>query len=209
MKPAAPAFLGIAGFFGLCVMMYTGVMLSTLKSRAFWATPALPILFTISALSTGCAAIVLSIGGWPAEFTLINLLASEVVHELLHVIDVVLVCTEIVVLFTMVLSFAGAGTPTAQKVAKRWLKGSYAPLFWVGMVLIGLLIPLALYLAGWGIASGVVAPILVLCGGCLLRFMVVFSDDRTPIPGEERYHLRTASHKDEFVSKWTYGENLF
>ena len=65
LKPAADFFLIVAGFFGLCIMMYTGIMLSTLKAHAFWATPALPVLFTISAISTGCAAIVLSIGGWP------------------------------------------------------------------------------------------------------------------------------------------------
>ena len=62
LLPAADFFLIVAGFFGLCIMMYTGIMLSTLKAHAFWATPALPVLFTISAISTGCAAIVLSIG---------------------------------------------------------------------------------------------------------------------------------------------------
>lgn len=31
LKPAADFFLIVAGFFGLCIMMYTGIMLSTLK----------------------------------------------------------------------------------------------------------------------------------------------------------------------------------
>ncbi len=35
------------------VMVYTGVMLSTLKAHAFWATPALPVLFTVSATLHG------------------------------------------------------------------------------------------------------------------------------------------------------------
>ena len=79
LLPAADFFLIVAGFFGLCIMMYTGIMLSTLKAHAFWATPALPVLFTISAISTGCAAIVLSIGGWPAQITLESLLAAALV----------------------------------------------------------------------------------------------------------------------------------
>ena len=42
LKPAAGVFLIIAGFFGLCIMMYTGIMLSTLKAHAFWATRLCP-----------------------------------------------------------------------------------------------------------------------------------------------------------------------
>ena len=53
-------WLAAAGLAGFGIMVYTGVMLSTLKAHAFWATPALPVLFTISALSTACAAIMLS-----------------------------------------------------------------------------------------------------------------------------------------------------
>lgn len=148
LKPAADFFLIVAGFFGLCIMMYTGIMLSTLKAHAFWATPALPVLFTISAISTGCAAIVLSIGGWPMVGTLENLFAAVAVVEVLHVIDIVLVVAELIVLLTMVLSFLGAGNETAMAAARRWVKGSYALLFWVGMVGLGLVVPLLIYIGG-------------------------------------------------------------
>ncbi len=211
LKPIASPLLLVGGFFGLCIMMYTGIMLSTLKAHAFWATPALPVLFTVSAISTGCAAVVLSIGGFPAQATLENLVAAAEVNHVLHTVDIILVIVEIIVLLTMVLSFLGAGNVTAKKAAKRWVCGSYAPLFWIGMVLCGLLIPLALYLGGGhGMASSVVAPVLVLCGGCLLRFMVVSTDDRAPLPGEERYMNRVANHKYAFAKRWDYnGENEF
>lgn len=210
LKPAAEVFLLIGGFFGLCIMMYTGIMLSTLKAHAFWATPALPILFTVSAISTGCAAIVLSVGGWPAQITLESLLAAAVVLEILHIVDIVLVVAEIIILLTMVLSFLGAGNVTAMQAARRWVKGSYAGLFWVGMVGIGLVIPLLMYIGGGhSVASTVVAPVLVLCGGCLLRFMVVNTDDRAEIPGEIRYYTRLPQGKEDFMTKWTYGENIY
>lgn len=210
LKPAADFFLIVAGFFGLCIMMYTGIMLSTLKAHAFWATPALPVLFTISAISTGCAAIVLSIGGWPMTWSLETLIVSELVLEILHIVDIVLVVAELIVLLTMVLSFLGAGNVTAKAAARRWVKGSYAGLFWVGMVGLGLVVPLVLYIGGaHSAASQIVAPILVLCGGCLLRFMVVNTDDRAEIPGENRYYNRVAKKDAEFISKWTYGDNQF
>ena len=51
---------------------------------------------------------------------------------------------------------------------------------------------------------------LVLCGGCLLRFMVVNTDDRAPLPGEEKYMGRVANHKYAFAKRWDYnGENEF
>ena len=199
LKPAADFFLIVAGFFGLCIMMYTGIMLSTLKAHAFWATPALPVLFTISAIS-----------GWPAAMTLESLFVSEIVLEILHVVDIVLVIAELIVLLTMVLSFAGAGNETAKAAARRWVKGSYAGLFWVGMVGLGLVVPLVMYIGGGhSAAATLVAPILVLCGGCLLRFMVVNTDDRAEIPGENRYYNRLAKNDAEFITKWTYGDNQF
>ena len=208
--------IAIAGIAGTCIMLYTGIFLSTLKSHAFWATPALPVLFTVSALSTACAAISLSAGWWPApqgiytEAALMNLLAAHAVHEVVHLVDVILVVCEIVVLLVMVLSFLGAGNKTANRVAHKWIHGSYAAFFWVGMMGIGLLIPEFIYIfLGGVVGSTVIAPVLVLLGGLLLRFMVVNSDERAPLPGEDMYFKKLPPKDAEFITKWTYGENLF
>ena len=182
-------WLGAAGLAGFGIMVYTGVMLSTLKAHAFWSTPALPVLFTISALSTACAGIMLSMNGWPGVATMASLTAAHEVHELLHVCDIVLVIAELTVLLIMVLSFLGAGNRTQQRVAKRWVKGKTAPFFWIGMICLGLLFPLALNISG-GALAGTVACVLVLCGGCLLRFLCVWADDRQPLPDENRYYFR-------------------
>ena len=192
-------WLGAAGLAGFGIMVYTGVMLSTLKAHAFWSTPALPVLFTISALSTACAGIMLLMGGWPGVAA--DLHAAHGVHELLHVCDIVLVFAEITVLMIMVLSFLGAGNRTQQRVAQRWVKGSYAPVFWVGMVGIGLVIPLVCNLSGNALA-GTWASVLVLCGGCLLRFLCVWSDDRQPLPDENRYCFKLKTADSRFATKW-------
>lgn len=204
------AFLAVAGIAGFGIMVYTGVMLSTLKAHAFWATPALPVLFTISATSTACAAMALSLGGWPVEFSLVYVEAEEIIHTLLHIVDIVLVCAEITVLLIMVLSFLGAGNQTAKAVALRWVKGRTAPLFWGGMMGFGLIIPLTLYIGGTGsAASEIVAPILVLCGGLLLRYLCVYSDERAEIPGENHYYHRLPKNDAAFITKWKNGENLY
>ena len=138
-----PVFATIAGIAGFGIMVYTGVMLSTLKAHSFWATPALPVLFTISALSTACAAIALSLGIF-AEPTVALLAATEEIHEIIHVVDIILVCAEVTVLLIMILSFLGAGNVTQKAVARRWVVGKTAPLFWLGMIVCGLVLPVRL-----------------------------------------------------------------
>lgn len=98
-------WLAAAGISGFGIMVYTGVMLSTLKAHSFWSTPALPILFTVSALSTACAGIMLLMGGWPGVGA--DAHAAHEVHNLLHTVDIVLVFAEITILLIMVLSFLG------------------------------------------------------------------------------------------------------
>ncbi len=198
----------IAGLCGLCIMMYTGIMLSTLKAHSFWATPALPVLFTVSALSTACAAIMLSVGLHPEMGTAAMVEVIEEIRSYVHTSDIFLILVEMAVLLTMILSFLGAGNNVQNKVAHRWVHGSYAIGFWGGMICVGLGIPLLLNLFGSGVATHVVAPVLALCGGCLLRALCVYSDDRAEVPGEDDYFTRL--YRDApFMRRWKYGENEF
>ena len=194
--PIAPGCLGAAGVSGLGIMIYTGVMLSTLKAHSFWATPALPVLFTVSALSTGCAAIMLSVCFWPLwigptdpDFMFYSLVAGEAIHELLHLVDMILGIAELIIVLIMILSFLGAGNRTAKRAALRWIKGEYAIWFWGGLIACGLVIPFILNMSGSPLAS-TVACVLVLIGGCILRMLCVNSDDRQPLPGENLYYKR-------------------
>lgn len=201
LAPLNGVWLAAAGLAGFGIMVYTGVMLSTLKAHSFWATPALPILFTTSALSTACAAIMLAVCGWPGLADLTALEAGHEVHELLHVVDIILAFAELAILLIMILSFLGAGNRTQQRVALRWVKGDYAGWFWIGMIGIGLVIPLICNISG-NPAAGTVACILVLCGGCLLRFLCVWSDDRQPLPDENRYYYRLKTADSRFTTTW-------
>ena len=227
--------LALAGLSGAGVILYTGIMLSSLKAHSFWATPALPVLFTISALSTACACITLSAGWWPVDQSYMNegviqalgftgsplyleaytiYYGTETIKHMLHMLDIILVVCEVVVLFVMVLSFLGAGNKTANRVAKKWVIGSWKWLFWIGMICGGLVVPEIFYLLPTGqgnevldFVNEILAPAMVLCGGLLLRFMIVYSDERAPLPGENIYYGRLNSDKAPFLHRWVYGEN--
>jgi polysulfide reductase chain C len=191
--------------FGTSVMVYTGVLLSSMKAKPFWNTPALPVLFTVSALSTATALIALLVGLWPAtafEFATIDAhVVNEVIIKNLHTIDTVLVIAEAIVLVVYVIMMYGAGNVTARTVALKWIRGTFAPLFWGGMIVAGLLVPFCSYLAG-GVMAEMVAPVLVLAAGLLLRFLIIYSDARRAIPGEERYWSRIPKGDEKFLTAW-------
>ena len=60
---------GINIVLGLGVCIYTGILLGSLRARAFWNTPVLPVLFLVSGISTGVAAQSLLAGSWPCRST--------------------------------------------------------------------------------------------------------------------------------------------
>ena len=149
---------------GVFVAGYTGVLLN-LSARPLWAAtdPLLGLLFIVSAGSTGAAAMALVLvarrqlaGGSYAEL--------EGFDRLSMIVEVVLIA--------ITLSLAGpvAGAPL--------ISGAAAPLFWVGVVVLGLLAPLGLNaLTSWpGQARpslAALAAVLVLLGGALLRICLV------------------------------------
>ncbi|MEG1397369.1 MAG: NrfD/PsrC family molybdoenzyme membrane anchor subunit [Raoultibacter sp.] len=202
---ARTACLAVAGVTGACIMIYTGVLLSSLKAHAFWNTPALPVLFTVSALSTGCAALAVTVGLWPSAQDLWLVLLA---HELVHSLDMILIVIELLVLMLYVLLLMGAGNVCSKEVARRWLTGRVAPAFWGGMVCCGLLIPFICYAIG-GLLSALIAPVLVLSGGLLLRFLVIFADDRRLVPGEKAFYERLPKGDEAFLTAWKDKENLY
>lgn len=188
----------ICSLVGLGVMLYTGVMLSSLKARPFWNTPALPVLFTISGLSTGAAANSLLAGIWPFSGTEETLAAA---HEALHTLDIGLVIFELIVVLLYVVMMYTSSNTTARVAAGKWLSGEYSKAFWGGLVFLGLLVPLAFYAIGGALAA-VWAPVLAIIGGLILRFLIVFSDDRRMTNGEARYWERLPRGDEAFLKAW-------
>jgi polysulfide reductase chain C len=196
---------------GLGIMVYTGVLLSTMKSKPFWNTPALPVLFTVSALSTATALLAVMAGLWPAyDFTAAAAvaagvqeeylteylhLANEHLVEMLHMYDSVLIVAEVIVALIYVLTMRAAGNLSAKAIAIEWIQGKKALAFWGGLMGCGLVLPFLFYRLG-GVAGEMLAPVFVLAAGLLLRFMIVYSDGRRAIPGEERFFSRLP-HGDE------------
>ena len=141
VKKSTPKALDVAGVvLAVCVATYTGVLLGD-ASVAFplWHPVVLPVLFIVSATSTGFAAVLLITHlSAPTEVHALSFL--EKTGKILPVVEAVLV----VVLLVAVSATGGAGAGAAAASVANLLSGSYAVAFWLGFVVVGLALPFAL-----------------------------------------------------------------
>jgi formate-dependent nitrite reductase membrane component NrfD len=159
------------------VGIYTGVLLGAVQSRPFWNTNLVAQLFLFSALSTGCAALILGLA--VRQHT-----AQEL--KLLYGLDICFMVLE----FFIVLPYLIHGQLSVQAVQDSLqliLGGAFTILFWVLFLGLGLLAPLVIELRelvpvvvshrefhyNRFLTAG--AAILILGGGFLLRYIFVFA----------------------------------
>ena len=165
----------------LAVMLYTGLLLQSLSAVPLWATPWLPVLFTLSSLSCGSALVLAAaqLPGAPSAF------ATGL--RRLAVVDAVVIVLEAAALAVFAgTALAGVGGDfvvgrTAEALAasaEALVAGEAAWLCWGGLVLAGLAVPFALDVILARLrrprpAIALVAAACVLAGGLAMRYCVV------------------------------------
>ncbi len=169
--------IGIAAaLLSIVVPLYPGFLLGVIRSVPLWNTPALPPLFFLSGLDAGVAVLALVSLAFPAVVGLggFHLLAAG---------DIVLIVLLLIALFAYLEIVRQSGVTAAESV--RLLK---RPFFIVGVILCGMLLPLALLIAS-AFSSNLAAVlaiegfagVFILLGGLLLRYSVVASGVRLPV----------------------------
>lgn len=179
LKKRVSVWLDVVGVvFAVCVAVYTGALLGVCKTFPLWNNALLPVLFLVSAVSSGAASVLLvAVVRNADEFNRVGVLKKF--HFCLPIIELVLVAS--LMFITSFNSVAGWNS------VMSLLVGDYAPLFWIGLVAIGLVLPTVLETwllffsprefeesrkAHW-ISFG--SDVGVLVGGFLLRFLVVMA----------------------------------
>ena len=168
----------LSAVFALATSIYVGFLLAVVKCRPFWNTPLLPVLFVTSSLSTGISA--LTLAGSAAGGLHVPAAVSGILHsgELwLLAIEVLMVAFYVVIMENSL--------PQARVGARRLVAGDVAALFWIGVVMLGLLLPLALMAARVSLPPAFLSA-LVLIGGFSLRYCVLSAGSRALLPGETR-----------------------
>ncbi len=156
--------LGIANMvLGGALGIYTGILLSALGARPLWSSAVLGPLFLVSGLSSAAA--------------FVHLIARDKEErELLAKADNGFLVTE---LFFIALYLIGLVTATRAQIeaAHLLLGGPYTAVFWVFVVGLGIVVPLLLQPLATlrKIRHTAVAPLLVIAGGLVLRFVIVYA----------------------------------
>lgn len=148
---------------GAMLGVYTGILLSTLTGRPLWNTSILGILFLTSGLSAAAA--------------FVHMIAKDTFErELLAKADNGFLTLEIIVVAMMFISLLTSNA-AGYKAAHLLLNGPYAAVFWVFVMGMGMFIPLFIQLLAVNhkIKHTPVAPIMVIAGGLILRFVLVYA----------------------------------
>ena len=169
----------IAFAFALGTALYTGILLKATKSIPLWNTSLLPLLFLVSALSTGSMAIILSTlgtGYFPHDAQALKVLMGG---------EQVLVVIEGIVLY-LFLSRSYRAAEQGKDSVRLLLLGKMRLIFWGGIVLLGFIFPVILeniasFFQG-NAALVFVAGTLLLCGGFFLRLGVLQAGIKDQIP---------------------------
>jgi polysulfide reductase chain C len=185
IENARGAIAVLGAIFGFLTVIYTGLLLGYSQPIALWRTALLPVLFFVSALSTGIMAIILIGHFLGAEGSQLALLAN---------IDAVILIFEMFVLVMFL--YNAYRTIESRFSAKRILSGPVASAFWLGVVACGLVIPFFLEsLAGHGSAA-ILAAVLGLFGGLCLRYAVLAGGMLDPMVASGFEFARVARSKD-------------
>jgi len=195
LRRATGFLAGVNLVLAVLLMAYTGVLLAV-SNQPLWAgTVLLPSLFVASAISTGVAILIIAAltanaisKGSLAELKLaINQLfgstdwtiPNRTVARLAEA-DVIVILVELVALIGYAIWLGASSLAGTGEALRLLTTGVLAAPFWVGIVLLALLVPLGLEVASWGkeIETKVVwrtviaSSTCVVLGGLILRAVI-------------------------------------
>ena len=177
------AFIGIP--LGVAVGIYTGILLGAIPARPFWNTPMVAQLFLFSALSSSTGLLFLAVPFfWKGSERHVK---RE--HRVLLTADLIFIFVEFFIILPLIIH-AQLSTQSVITAMDMILGGPYTKVFWIGVVLIGILIPMFLEFSDFfGLwkklplfmtkSIHVMVAVLILIGGYLLRWVFVHAGQDT------------------------------
>jgi formate-dependent nitrite reductase membrane component NrfD len=183
---------GLGVLISIGVGIYIGILLGGLRARPFWNNPILPLLFLLSALKTGTASISL-IGHFFSGFRGMSPEEIRANKCVINSVDLILMVFSIIAVFLYIFGLYVSSRSSAEAV-HLIMGGEFALLFWLVVVGIGILVPLALevyelipyYIVHLELRehnpwiSGVITTS-VLIGGFAMRYVVIYAGQMSQV----------------------------
>lgn len=164
----------LGGIFGFLVGIYSGFIMSYCKSVPFWNTAMLPIIMLLAGVADGFA-LMLAIGMADAS---VDIAAVE--------LGIRIILTANIVMMGAYVWNATYQSNTARYTATLLIKGSLAVPFWLGVIIIGMVVPLAissLSLFAGETMTGLLVTAIVLhtLGAVALKYVLLRAGIHTPL----------------------------
>ena len=161
--------LWVTAVFAVILAIYTAFLFAQAKGRDFWQSPSLALHMLVHSVMAGAA-----------TFAIAALIFGN--EDWMSIIGMTLIVTLAVNLFTMLIELTITHPSTsAHTVVKMITKGRYQSLFWIGAILIGNIIPLALLVFAPSPAMLIVSAVLVLIGIYATEKIWVEAPQRIPL----------------------------
>ena len=169
----------MGGIFAFLTLLYTGLLLGALRPIPFWCSPLLPVLFLTSGLSTALMAVELGMAFMGTGGTLIH--PSPIALETFHIPLLILEGVMVAIYLQ-----TGQVLEAARSSIHKIIRGGLAFQFWMGFVLLGLIVPFALAIFEQATSFdslwlAVLKTVPGLIGGYLLRSLILAGGVQVPL----------------------------
>jgi len=169
---AETAFKVIAGILAFGVAIYSGFVVGFVGAIKIWNSAIMPILFVIAGLAGGLAILLATTLGDAAQ-------SQNVVNAMRAVL------IGYAVFLAIYLWISTYESAAAKDSAMMILRGSIAPIFWIVVVLLGVVIPIILLFATSATAAFIISLVCVIIGGMALRYVILKAGVYSPlVPAE-------------------------
>jgi len=167
-------FKVLAGIMAFAVAIYTGFILNTIKAVPFWNSTLLPVLFILCGILGGFGlSVVIALNGGHVDIT-----AAETGSRWLLIINALII--------VIYLWRAANREVTGKQSVMEQMRGSIAPIFWAGIVVLGIIIPVAIAFSSYFaeetsallLVAGVACEVI---GGLTLRYCILKAGAYTPL----------------------------
>jgi formate-dependent nitrite reductase membrane component NrfD len=175
---AITAFKVLAAIFAFAQSIYTGFAVSYVSAIKLWNSAILPILFVVCGFSGGLAIMMaIAIGGNSAQITIIE-----------NITRVTLIGFAVILI--VYLWNATYSSLAAKSAVSRVVGGEIAPFFWVGVIVLGVIIPIGISVGTYFADSAsdallVTAVVTEIIGGLSLRYVVLKGGTYEPLTSGE------------------------
>jgi formate-dependent nitrite reductase membrane component NrfD len=163
----------LAGIFAFAQSIYTGFAVSYVSAIKLWNSAILPILFVVCGFSGGLAILLgVSLGGE-------HVLAIENMTRITLI--------GFAVILGVYLWNSTYSSTAAKDAVARMVGGSIAAIFWTGVVLLGVIIPIAISIATYYVSGEAPSGLLIfaviteILGGLSLRYVILKAGFYSPL----------------------------